>query len=86
MIWIYAFNVLGFQNDYNPCPLGLVMSVRPVTMSVPQNEELNCYFCNLKLNNEEIIFYRVCMNNKWGTGSVCEMCWRVAEEVRGWYS
>ena len=57
-----------------------------------------CYFCDTPVpecgHNEAgdivvapgIIWYRVkYRRGGWSAESVCELCWRVAEQVSGWY-
>jgi len=77
------------------------MSYGPVRLNLDDDETVyQCYFCTTQLPeigmNENgdvivakgIVFYRIkdrATAEIWSTVSVCELCWRVAEEVRGWY-
>ena len=59
---------------------------RPVRLK--SDEEEKCYFCTTPLpekGKDGIVWYRGKTGMRWETIPVCELCWRVAEEVRGWY-
>ena len=72
--------------------------MQPMRMKVDEfTDNEKCYFCTTPLPEsgtspdgervtaDGIIWYRGKTGMRWETIPVCELCWRVAEEVRGWY-
>ena len=63
---------------------GLPITRQPVKIQTGQDEI--CYFCKVVIDDPEgVIYYRAKTSFRWETVPVCEQCWRVAEEVRGWF-
>tara|TARA_R100000808_G_C2153743_1_gene164298 strand:+ start:4848 stop:5045 length:198 start_codon:yes stop_codon:yes gene_type:complete len=49
-------------------------------------QDYECYFCNVVIDDPEgIIYYRAKTSFRWESVPVCEQCYYVAEEVRGWF-
>ena len=69
--------------------------MQPVRLKSDEQEK--CYFCTQTLPEsgkdkegkvfvaDGIVWYRAKTSFRWEAVPVCELCWRVAEEVRGWY-
>ena len=94
-VWSVAWNALAVPNDYKRLTVRPYM--QPIRLEVDEfSENEQCYFCSTPVpesgTNQDgekviapgIIWYRAKTGMRWETVAVCELCWRVAEEVRGW--